>query len=656
MAALGLNEAPQTTDPIVAPAPAKDRRRPGRPDHVSAGLVPLLRAPGTAETPAPASWDEDARLAALQQLDLLDTAPTEAFDRITRIAAQIFSLPIAAVSLTASDRQWFKSRVGVDHSSIPRDKAPCAQVAASSEALVVPDLLLDPCYRDSPLASTGVRFYAGAPLTTREGFCLGSICVLGPEPRQASESEMASLHDLAAMVMAQIELQHAFGRVDPLSGLPNHNQFIEDLEDLAKDRPAHERRFAVLIDVATPEQLSAAMRVMGPAFLDDMIEEAALAIKSAIGPTRTAYHVAPTQFAFLSPPDVEEQSYVALLARTMAEFRASASSRFVTTSVIGVAPFALGQADPRDVLRIANSAVQDAYGTESKVSVYSSTQDTVHRRRFTLLNEFGGALETADQLSLVFQPRIDLAFGTCVGAEALLRWKHPRLGAISPGEFIPIVEQTSMAKAMTAWVLEAALTQLAAWRAAGLDLLLSMNVSASNLREHDLAARVVQGLAKHALAAERLELEITESALMADGGQALAQLETIAGVGIRLAIDDFGTGYSSLSYLQQLPIQVVKIDQSFMRNLVADERKRSLVATMILLSHNLGYRVVAEGVESLQVLDIVEEAACDEAQGYFFGRPMIPADFATWIRNWVDPQPSHSRHRGGTTACAAARC
>jgi GGDEF domain-containing protein len=296
---------------------AKDRRRPGRPDRVSASLVPLLRTPETAEVPAPTSGAEDARLAALRQLNLLDTAPTEAFDRITRMASQLFGLPIAAVSLTDSDRQWFKSRVGVDHCSIPREKAPCAQVAESSQGLVIPDLLLDPCYRDSTLASTGVRFYAGAPLTTREGFCLGSMCVLGPEPRQASESEMASLHDLAAMVMAQIELQHAFGRVDPLSGLPNHNRFIEDLEDLAEDRPARERRFAVLVDVANPEQLGNAMRVMGPSFLNEIIQEAAAAIKSAIGPTRTAYHVAPTQFAFLSPPDVEEQIYVALLASTM---------------------------------------------------------------------------------------------------------------------------------------------------------------------------------------------------------------------------------------------------------------------------------------------------------------------------------------------------
>ncbi len=640
---MSSKKASQAAEPVVglagpASAVVKDRRRSERRDHVSSNLVSLLRAPTIAGPPALPGWSEDKRLAALHQLGLLDTAPTEAFDRITRMASQLFGLPLAAVSLTDSDRQWFKSRVGIDQPSISRDKAPCAQVAESSRSLTVPDLLLDPHYCNSPLAGAGIRFYAGAPLTTREGFCLGSMCVLGLEPRRVSEIEMTSLHDLAAMVMAQIELQHAFGRVDPLSGLPNHTQFIEDLDDLVADRPLLERRLAVLVDVANPAQLSNVTRVMGSSFLDDMIQEAALAIRSAIGPTRKAYHVAPTQFAFLSPPGVEEESYVAFLAHAMAVFRSSASSRFVTTSVIGVAPFVLGQVNPRDVLRIANSAVQDAHATERKVSVYSPAQDTVHRRRFTLLNEFGAALEQADQLSLVFQPRIDLASRTCVGAEALLRWKHPSLGVISPGEFIPIVEQTSMVKAMTAWVLDAALRQLAAWRDAGLDLQLSMNVSASNLLEHDLDRRVMQGLAKQALAPERLELELTESALMEDGGQALAMLEAIAGAGVRLAIDDFGTGYSSLAYLQRLPVHVVKIDQSFMRDLEADERKRSLVSTMTLLSHNLGYRVVAEGVETKPVLDAIADAACDEVQGYFFSRPMPAADFSSWAQGWVGPR------------------
>lgn len=580
---------------------------------------------------------EAARLDALRQLDLLDTQPSEAFDRITRMAGQIFGLPIAAVSLTDCDRQWFKSRIGVEHTSIPRDKAPCAQVAESVDLVVIPDLLADAYYSDSPLARSGVRFYAGAPFATREGFGLGSMCVLGPEPRQASASELTSLTDLAAMVMAQIELQHAFGRIDPLSGLPNRTPFVEDLEDLARDCSPHERRFAVLVDLASPQQIGDVVRVMGPAYLDEMIDEATRALRAAIGPQRKAYHVAATQFALLAAPGVEEQAYVALLARMLGEIRQSASSRFVTTTTIGVAPFVPGEATPRDVLRSAHSAAQDARGNETRVSIYSPVRDTAHQRRFALLNAFGAALEGSGQLRLAYQPRIDLASGACVGAEALLRWTHPTLGEVSPGEFMPMVERTSMARAATAWVLDAATAQLAAWRDTGLALPLSVNVSAANLLEHDFADRVAHGLARNALAADCLELEMTESAVMEDAGKAIAVLEAVAGAGTRLAIDDFGTGYSSFAYLQRLPAHVVKIDQSFVLDLATDERNRALVSTMASLAHDLGYRVVAEGVETREVLDRVEGAACDEGQGYFFGRPMTPESFVTWRRDWLGP-------------------
>lgn len=199
--------------------------------------------------------NEAARLDALHQLGLLDTPPAECFDRITRMAAQLFGLPIAAVSLTDRDRQWFKSRVGVDHWSIPREKAPCAQVAETNDLLVLPDLLEDPFYKDCLLAAQGVRFYAGAPLVTREGHGLGALCVLGTEPRAITPEESAALTDLAAMVMAQIELQHALGRIDPSSGLPNRVQFGDDLADLAREYPGA-IRLTVLVDLAAPDRLN----------------------------------------------------------------------------------------------------------------------------------------------------------------------------------------------------------------------------------------------------------------------------------------------------------------------------------------------------------------------------------------------------------------
>lgn len=286
--------------------------------------------------------DEEGRIDALYRLNLLDTAPSESFDRITRMASQIFGLPIAAVSLTDRNRQWFKSRIGVDHWSIPRHKAPCAEVAETADTVVISDLLADSCYRTSGLADQGVRFYAGASLTTREGYSLGALCVLGTEPRQATEEEMNALNDLAKMVMAQIELQHAFGRLDPLSGLPNRTQFLEDLADLGRDHPG-EPRLAVLIDLARHEQLNNGLRVMGAAYLDQIVQEAARTIADAIGRERTAYHVATTQFAFLAPAGVEEHAYLATMTDLLVRFRSHARERFIMDTSIGVAPFIAGE-------------------------------------------------------------------------------------------------------------------------------------------------------------------------------------------------------------------------------------------------------------------------------------------------------------------------
>ncbi len=586
---------------------------------------------------------EAARLAALQQLDLLDTGTSEAFDRITRMAAQVFGLPIAAVSLTDQDRQWFKSRVGVAHRSIPRHRAPCSQVAETTALLVIPDLLADPVYCDSHLARSGVRFYAGAPLLTRDGFGLGAMCVLGVEPREASATELAALTDLAAMTMAQIELQHAFGRVDALSGMPNRIQFADDLKDLAGDRPGHEPRLAVLIDVASPEEHSNAVRVMGAAYFDALIAEMARTVRTAIGPAAKAYHITTTHFAFLAEPGSVAASYLPRLEAKLDFARQPAGARYVTTPAAGIVPFELGRIEPQDVLRMAHSAAQDARKSAMICGIYSADQDMLHTRRFALLNDFGAALEAPDQLRLVFQPRVDLASGACNGAEVLLRWRHPTLGEVSPGEFMPLVEQTAMARGATAWVLEAALSQLSRWREAGHVLQLSVNISAANLQEPDFATRLNEALAWHSVPAASLELELTESAVMQDAGKALAMLEAIAGAGIRLAIDDFGTGYSSLAYLQRLPAHVVKVDQSFMRGLAGDDRKLSLVATMASLSHGLGYRVVAEGVETDAVLRAVVAAGCDEAQGYLFGRPMPAEDFLAWWQAH-QPLPGHALH------------
>jgi EAL domain-containing protein (putative c-di-GMP-specific phosphodiesterase class I)/GGDEF domain-containing protein len=533
------------------------------------------------------------------------------------MASQIFGMPIAAISLTDRDRQWFKSRVGVDHWSIPRERAPCGEAAETRDFVLIPDLLADDCYANSILAASGVRFYAGAPLVTREGHGLGALCVLDTVPREISDEQIHALRDLAAMVMAQIELQHAFGRIEPASGLPNRIQLLDDLDDLARDRPGSER-LAVLIDLARPEQLH------------QMVRQAASLIRAAAGRTQV-YHVASTQFALIPPEGTDEVGLLQLFRERLSATRSEANARLISSMVIGIAPFVPGEVEAADILRSAYGAALDARAQKIPFSVYSAANDEVHSRRFRLLQDFEAVLADPDQLRLVVQPRIDLTSGRCIGAEALIRWQHPMLGAVSPLEFIPLVEHSQLVRALTSWVLDNALAQLGGWRRAGIDLQLSINIFAGNLEEPDFATQVQLRLLKHGVRPEMLELEITESAAIADTGESVAQLATLAEAGVKVAIDDFGTGYSSLAYLQSLPADVVKIDQSFVKNIADDARAAALVRSMIELSRGLGYRVVAEGVESAAVRDLIAGMGCDEAQGFFFARPMEMAEIGKWL-------------------------
>lgn len=366
---------------------------------------------------------ERARLHALRQLNLLDTPPSEAFDRITRMASQLFNLPIAAVSLTDNDRQWFKSRVGVDHWEIPRFKACCGEVSDTCDMLVVPDLLESDTYRDGKLAQSGVRFYAGAPLITHDGYTLGAMCVLGTEPREISAVELNTLKDLAAMVMSQIELQHAVGRVDPTTGLANYNQFLDDIEDMARDRAGTDL-FAFNIELIDFQQSGSLQRVMGPSYLDELSRVAAYSLQQAVGHHAKLYHVGPCQFALVKPADTEDkalQDALSMRARLL-ELTLGDASPFMLKPVVGVAPFKLGDQKPSDILRTAHSASRDARQDERGAGLYSPVQDASHQRRFNLLAQFRAALNADDQLYMVYQPRVALVSGECVGAEALIRW------------------------------------------------------------------------------------------------------------------------------------------------------------------------------------------------------------------------------------------
>jgi EAL domain-containing protein (putative c-di-GMP-specific phosphodiesterase class I)/GGDEF domain-containing protein len=587
------------------------------------------------------AMDEADRLRALRDLNLLNTPPSESFDRITRMASQLFSAPISAISLTDENRQWFKSRVGCGP-EIPRYKAPCAEVTRIADILVVPDLTKDCRFEGGYLADNGVRFYAGAPLTTRDGFTLGSMCVLDTKPRMsATVEDAAALKDLAAMAMAQIELQHSFGRIDPASGLPNRNQFAEDVEDMNLDH-SNEARTAVLFDLVDPARLAQAMRVLGPRCLDELIHDALKAVRERLVGA-TLYQVGASQFMAILDDHHDERDHNSLVAQFEGLKRDAAAAGVSPMAgvAIGIVTFRLGEIDPTELLRSAHAAAQDARQLETGVSLYCPASNAIHERHFELIAALREALQEQGQLSLVYQPTVNLRSGECDGAEALLRWKHPVLGSISPAEFIPLAEQTELAKPLTALVIDTALEQSAAWHRDGVQLRVSVNVSAVNLEEETFACAVIAALNRHGVLPSRLNIEFTESALITHRGLVLKNLGKLRDAGVGCAIDDFGTGYSSFSYLQDIPADTIKIDRSFIQRIEHGSRDRSLVTNMIKMASELGFRVVAEGVETRKEYDFLRETQCSAVQGYLISPPLPADEFMTWLAAW-QPIESHA--------------
>ena len=305
---------------------------------------------------------------------------------------------------------------------------------------------------------------------------------------------------------------------------------------------------------------------------------------------------------------------------------------------IGIARYPDHGDDPDQLLRRAEVAMYVAKTARAPYESYSLEQDTYSTDRLALVAELRRAIDEAD-LALAYQPMIDLERGMIIGVEALLRWSHASQGPIGPDVFIPLAEHSGLIGRITTYVLEAAATQAQAWREAGLDLTVSVNLSVRDLQRPGLAAAIGATLERHELPAARLQLEITEGSVMDQPDRALATLQELAGVGVGLSVDDFGTGYSSLAYLQRLPVNELKIDRSFVLGLAGSSSDGEIVRSTVGLGHNLGLSIVAEGVEDERSLAFLRDVGCDIAQGFFIARPM-PADAVLeWARSsaWQVP-------------------
>ncbi|WP_070251000.1 sensor domain-containing phosphodiesterase [Duganella phyllosphaerae] len=585
----------------------------------------------------PVLRSENERLAALRELCLLDTPTDPAFDEMTLLATHVFGTSMALISLVDDGRQWFKSRIGMAVRETPRSQAFCAYALHSTEPLIVLDTLQDIRFADNPLVtgSPGLRFYAGAPLITKEGLCLGTFCVLDAAPRAAFDAvQVTQLRHFARLAMMRIETLRSIGYADPLTQLPNRTRFLEDVALWINDAPDDGRRlFAVAIDVCGHGYLQQMQSAFGADYADGFLMAASRRVSQALGPA-PVYRIDSTVMACVLAARDEaalEEQLRGLQQRfsVPCEHQGIPHAPAVTLGAVALAT--PDEVPTADTARVLGAALAHARAAHRPWAIYHPQLDAAQQRAFRILAAIPGALAADDQLQLHYQPRIDLADGVCTGVEALLRWNHPELGTISPGEFIPLAEKTALIGDITAWVVRAALAQAQVWHDAGLRLTVSLNVSALDLATAGFADLLDRLLGQSRVDPGLIEIEFTESAVADDPLPVGVQLRRLRALGLQIAIDDFGTGHSNFSYLKQIPATILKLDQSFVRTLPTDMHDVTILCAMIRLGHEFGHRVVAEGIETAQAYELLASWGCDEGQGYWIARPMPAAQVADWL-------------------------
>jgi diguanylate cyclase (GGDEF)-like protein/PAS domain S-box-containing protein len=464
----------------------------------------------------------------------------------------------------------------------------------------------------------------------------GSVEVFYRSPYEASPFELDVLEtaaELASIAFEHQELKDSLAHQahhDPLTELPNRLLFEDRLQNAISGARRHRRTLGVLyVDL---DRFKLVNDTLGHATGDHLLKQVARRFSRCLRQSDTLARTGGDEFSLVLP-EIDHHEGALLVAEKLvnalkAPVRVGAGELFVSAS-IGIALYPEDGEDAATLQRKADTAMYFAKNKGGgRAQRYTGEIRAITEKRLAIENDLHRALER-NELSLHYQPQFDLATGRMTGFEALLRWIHPELGPIPPNRFIPIAEESGLIAAISNWVLEEACAQNRRWQVGGFaPVRIAVNIPASLFSRSDLVSVVARVLCNHKLDSPFLELELTESAIMQDVAGSINQMSRLRALGVRIAIDDFGTGYSSLSYLQSLPVDNLKIDQSFLQVLDETGRTGPVIQAIVDLAHGLGLTVTAEGVELESQLNSLRQMGCDTVQGFWMGRPM-PAGMAT---------------------------
>ncbi|MBS0370544.1 MAG: EAL domain-containing protein [Proteobacteria bacterium] len=505
------------------------------------------------------------------------------------------------------------------------------------------NLLTDPDH--APWREDALRFgyasHTAFPLRV-EGEVIGALGIAAAEPDAFDDAEVRLLNELAddlaygiANLRTRIKHREAEETVrrmayyDPLTGLANRSLLREQLQVAIAN--ARQRQHPLGLLVLTISHLQEINDTLGYQQGDRLLQAFGERLRLAVSEAETVARVGDTEFAVLLPyGDASHATQTAkrLIAALYEPIEVS-GLRLYARGTIGISLFPGHGIDADSLLRRARAAMADAKQGGHAFGVFTASLDQECSSRLAMMGDLRGAIEH-NELVLHYQPKVHIASAQICGAEALVRWQHPARGMISPTEFVKLAESSGLITPLTYWVLETAFRQRYIWHEAGVERPLSVNLSAHDLKDRKLIGKIKGLFDTWGAQPDWIQFELTESGLMDDPVGALEMLKHLKQLGVTLSIDDFGTGYSSLSYLQKLPVDTIKIDQSFVRSMVDSTDSAVIVRSTVELGHNLNLEVVAEGVDSQAVWDRLADLGCDVVQGYFVGMPMPAEQFTEW--------------------------
>ncbi len=602
---------------------------------------------------------EERRLRALLALEIITSGPDPVMDQICALASDMFDVPVALVTLLDEKHQWFKATCGLDADRMPREQAFCNHTILSDEVLVVPDARSDDRFASNPFVTGAphVCFYAGAPLRLEPGIRPGALCIIDSKPRSFTARDQHRLAQLALLVEAQIRLhsanlglkrqaelmerkQHELvwaATHDRLTGLPNRTLFQDELQRAIRAAKGQGTGVGVLL--VDLDEFKHVNHTLGHDAGDALLGAVATRLSSTATRPDLVARLGGDEFGVLIPNVQDVAELQAASARVIAALREPVHHQGHSVRAlasIGQTRFPQDGQSAAELLKSADLALHAAKGEGGNRAVaFRADLRNGFLARMAALDRARDALRR-DAVVPYYQPKVCLRSGRVMGFEALLRWYDPILGLQSPATIQDAFSDPVLSIELGRRMLDQVLADMATWTQEGVPFgSVAVNVAAGEFACGNLCTRILDRLAELHLPASALQLEVTEGVSLGSGsGEVTKALRGISDRGVAVALDDFGTGFASLTHLRQLPVQWLKIDQSFVGDVTASEEAAAIVHTIIGLAQSLGLGLVAEGVETVEQLEFLRRRGCDLGQGYLFSKPMPAGRVRSFLAGW----------------------